>query len=189
LANVSQLYPGEQLVGAYLSIVEDCDLVSYNQRSREQGQQLELDVVGVESTNGTQTVFACEVVTHLDGRLYTGTSSTNRWTEFGNESYQHSLEKVWQKFERSHGYVRDVFDDAEDYRLQLWATRVSEGYLTNGLAQLAVEFEEEHGVPLELVINEEYTSRIDELRDVAASTTKAYGQPGFRYLQILENLQ
>lgn len=43
---------GELLVGAYLRIVDDCDLVFYNQRSREIGRQMELDVLGVSSVGG-----------------------------------------------------------------------------------------------------------------------------------------
>lgn len=68
---------GELIVGAYLRIINDCELVSYNQRSKEVGRQMEVDVLGVESTEGTQTVYACEVVTHIDGMNYNGTLETD----------------------------------------------------------------------------------------------------------------
>jgi len=41
---------GELIVGAYLRVINDCELVSYNQRSKEAGRQMELDVLGVKST-------------------------------------------------------------------------------------------------------------------------------------------
>ncbi|WP_435360200.1 hypothetical protein [Haloarchaeobius sp. DFWS5] len=186
---MSHLRPGEQLVGAYLDVVEECDLVSYNQRSREQGTQFELDVLGVHSTDDAQTVFAAEVVTHLDGSLYGGTPSSERWTEFGGQAYQASLDKIWEKFERVDDYLCTVFDDASGYRLQLWAPKVSEGYLTDGLAKLASEFEDEYGREIELIVNDEYSDRIETLETKAAATTKDFGQPAFRYLQILNNLQ
>jgi hypothetical protein len=50
---MTQAQPGEQLVGAYLRVIERCDLVTYNQRSMEQGDQMELDVLGVKSILST----------------------------------------------------------------------------------------------------------------------------------------
>lgn len=111
--------PGEQLVGAYHQLVTGCELVSYNQRSREQGNQMELDVMAIHSEEGRQTVYACEVVTHVRGTLYTGTTSTDRWSSFGNESYQHTLERIWVKFQTDFAYVTDVFPDADRYVFQL----------------------------------------------------------------------
>ena len=93
-----QTSPGEQLVGAYHQLITGCELVSYNQRSKEQGNQMELDVLAIDSEGGTQTVYACEVVTHVRGMLYTGTPSSERWSGFGNDSYQHTLERIGEKF-------------------------------------------------------------------------------------------
>lgn len=70
---------GELIIGSYLRIIKDCELVSYNQRSKETGRQMEIDVVGVESTSGEQVVYACEVVTHLHGTLYSGTPDEDGW--------------------------------------------------------------------------------------------------------------
>jgi hypothetical protein len=38
-------------------------------------------------------------------------------------------------------------------------------------------------------VNEEYTEKIDELRDKAAAEKKSYGEPAFRFLQILEHMR
>jgi hypothetical protein len=186
---------GELLVGSYLRLVEGCELVMYNQRSQEQGDQIEIDVVGVDNTEqGERVVYTCEVVTHIDGLLYPGTPDTDRWAEYGNDGYQHTLERLWQKFNSDREYVTELFD-ADDYSFvyQFWSPVVrgnrDKKYLLTGLYDLADEFEQETGAELELVINEEYTERIEELRERASETQKDYGELGFRILQILEHLR
>ncbi|ELZ40425.1 hypothetical protein [Halorubrum tebenquichense] len=181
--------PGEQLVGAYLRVIEECDLVTYNQRSMERGDQMELDVLGVKSTPEGQRIVACEVITHLDGQLYSGSPDTDEWADYGNDSYQYSLERITEKFERIVAYLRGVFDDLELAEIQLWAPYVSEGYQTDGLAEVAERTEADHGVRVRLVLNETYTARMTELREAAGSLTKDYSETGFRYLQILEGLR
>lgn len=186
---VSNAQVGELIVGAYHTVVTDAEVVSYNARSKEDGDQMEIDVVAIDSNEGTQTIYACEVVTHLHGALYSGAPSTDKWADYGNRSYQYSLEKLETKFRSDYEYVTRVFDDADNYVLQLWAPYVTEGFLTDGLEVLSNEFETEYGTPIELVINDSYTERINELRAVAAEETKAYGEPAFRFLQILEQLR
>jgi hypothetical protein len=106
---------GELLVGSYLRLVEGCELVTYNQRSHEAGNQLEIDVIGVDNTeDGQQAVYTCEVVTHIDGLHYSGTPDTDRWEEYGNDDYQHTLECLWRKFSADKEYVTDLFD-ADSY--------------------------------------------------------------------------
>jgi hypothetical protein len=185
---------GELLVGSYLRLIEECELVTYNQRSQEQGDQLEIDVIGVDNTeNGEQVIYTCEVVTHIDGLHYSGTPDTDRWADYGNEDYQHTLERLWRKFNADREYVTELFDSADSYVFQFWSPVVrgnrDEKYLLAGLYDLADEFEDETGAELELVINKEYTQRMDELRDRAGQTEKDYGELGFRILQILEHLR
>lgn len=186
---MTQPQPGEQLVGAYLRVIKQCDLVTYNQRSMEQGDQMELDVLGVKSTPDGQRIFACEVVTHLDGQLYSGTPSSDEWDEYGNDSYQYSLERISEKFERIVHYLNVVFDDLSLAKIQLWSPYVSEGYQTKGLAEVVDRTEREHEPSVQLVINDDYTDRIDDLRDAAGSSSKDYSETGFRYLQILEGMR
>lgn len=59
---------------------------------------MEIDVIVIASNGGSQTVYVCEVITHLDGDPYSGTSNTDRWAEFGNDSYQQSMEKSGPSF-------------------------------------------------------------------------------------------
>ena len=184
---------GELLVGSYLRLVEGCELVMYNQRSQEPGNQLEIDVIGVDSTEqGERVVYTCEVVTHIDGLLYSGTPDTDRWAEYGGDSYQYTLERLWEKFTSDREYVTELFD-ADSFVYQFWSPVVrgnrEEKYLLTGLYDMADEFEHEMGAELELVINEEYTERIEALREKAGETEKDYGELGFRILQILEHLR
>lgn len=185
---------GELLVGAYLRLIEECELVTYNQRSRTEGSQLEIDVIGVENTEtGEQVVRTCEVVTHIDGLHYVGTPESDRWANYGNDDYQHTLERLWRKFNADRAYVTDLFDSADSYVFQLWSPVVrgnpDEEYLLGGLYDLAEQFEAETGAKLDLVINREYTERIEALRERAGETEKDYGELGFRILQILEHLR
>jgi hypothetical protein len=43
---------GEQLVGAYHKLANDCEIVSYNQRSKLEGDQMEIDVRHFRSVIG-----------------------------------------------------------------------------------------------------------------------------------------
>lgn len=73
--------------------------------------------------------------------------------------------------------------------LQFWSPVVPEGILTNGLDELQQRFENKYGVKIDLVINGEYTSRVNKLRQRASETKKSYDEPAFRFLQILEHLR
>jgi hypothetical protein len=186
---------GERLVGAYHELATDCEMVSYNHRSDEPGDQMEADVIEVKTdSDGNQTVYICEVVTHLDGDLYSGEPNSNRWDEYvHNDAYRYSLEKLWTKFMNDCEYVEQTLPTADEYRYQFWSPVVS-GWqhgsdLIDGLEALAKDFEEETGQKLELIINQDYTHRIEELRGKAEGDTSAYGSPAFRFLQILENLK
>lgn len=190
-----QAQPGELLVGAHHRLITGCELVSYNQRSREQGNQFEMDVLAIRSQDGRQTVYACEVITHVNGMLYVGNPSTDRWDEFGNDNYQWTLERIWRKFEADFDYVTDVFDTADEYVFQLWSPVVPVGHRTNGLEVLGPELEEdlngrvETECSVDLYYNEDYTQRVNSLRQVAEADAGGSGNIAFRFLQILANLR
>ena len=59
----------------------------------------------------------------------------------------------------------------------------------DGEAYLDGRLDTENDEPLKVIINQDYTARIDELRDEAADDTSDYGSSAFRFLQILENLK
>jgi hypothetical protein len=166
---------GELLVGAYLRVVKECELVMYNQRSSEQGDQLEIDVIGVTDTeDGGQEVYICEVTTHLGGLRY--------------GSYQESFDNLRKKFRSDRDYITEIFNSADLYKFQLWSPVVPFG-LEKRLPELDAVFDGRDDMELELVINEDYSRKINALQDKAGSTKKQYGELGFRVLQILEHMK
>ncbi|WP_075936859.1 hypothetical protein [Halosegnis longus] len=188
---------GELLVGAYHQRLNSCEIVSYNNRSSEPGNQMEMDLLAVDnrSREGSQHIYVCEIVTHLDGGLYSGTPDDEDgwWMEYSNtSSYHHSLETLWRKFRDGYQYVSEAFPDAE-LSFQFWAPVVTggqtDGFLIQGLERLKTEFNSETSESLELIINQDYTERINALREKAEGDTSDYGAPAFRFLQILENLE
>ncbi|WP_436346718.1 hypothetical protein [Natronorubrum sp. FCH18a] len=180
---------GEQLVGAYHKLINECEVVSYNEFSEKEGDQMEVDVLALGTDNGRQCVYICEVVTHLDGLNYGGTPSDNSWSDFGNTSYQGTLDTIYQKFEADYEYATRVFDDADAYTLQLWSPYVPKGKLTDGLDEVSARFDREYDEQVALNVNEEYTAEIDKLRTKAGTETKRYGEPAYRFLQILEHMR
>lgn len=186
---VTNMKLGESLVGAYHKIITECQVVSYNQRSPQQGKQLEVDVVGIYTENGSQTIYVAEVLTHLDGTPYSGTPDDDRWAEFGGDKYQFTLQKLWNKFTDDYDHVLDVFDDADEYIFEFWSPVLPEGMLTEGLDQLSADFEAETGCELRIIVNEDYAECIGELRDAAGAETKGSNSPAYRFLQILEHMK
>lgn len=187
---------GELLVGAYHKRLSGCEVVSYNNRSEESGNQMEADVIAIDNDRetGEQRVYVCEVVTHMSGDLYSGSPDEGWWTDYSNtKAYQYSLQKLWEKFHEDYHYVNDTFSNADKHSYQFWAPVVSGwqkgGALIRGLDALAENLEKETDEELELIINQDYTMRIRELQDEAKGDISDHGAPAFRFLQILENLK
>lgn len=61
---------GEYVVGAYLKLVEQCDVADYNVRPPGGGLAglSEFDVIGLRFKDRTATM--CEVTTHIRGLVY-----------------------------------------------------------------------------------------------------------------------
>ncbi len=158
---------GEELVGAYLKVIEGCDVVSYNARPPGGGIQglEELDVVGLRFRDNT--AFLCEVTTHIGGLLY----KDNRTT----------VDRIKAKHARQKKYARRELKSFGTKCFQFWSPNVPKGYITRNLAEL------EPG--LELVINGEYARRVGQLREVARARKNNEGNDAFRLLQILEHLR
>ena len=158
---------GEQLVGAYLKVIEHCDVVSFNVRPPGGGLRglQELDVVGLRFTD--KTAFLCEVTTHIAGLLYKNNKTT--------------VERVRAKFKRQREYARHQLGDFPNTRFQFWSPNVPVGYRTTHLSAISSD--------LELVINNAYAERVDELRAEASVRKNNEGNDVFRLLQILEHLR
>lgn len=163
---------GEMLVGAYLKLVEACEIVAYGQHSPIAGDQMEIDVIGIHP--GRQEIITCEVATHLRGLGY-GNAETNR-------------DKVESKFQNAERYVDRAFGDAESHRFEFWSPKVPTASETK-LHAVAEAFEDRTETELALVINGRYTDRIDQLRRAAGDTCAQRNELAFRLLQILEHLE
>ncbi|UIO99533.1 hypothetical protein Hbl1158_13550 [Halobaculum sp. CBA1158] len=164
---------GEMLVGAYLKLIEECEIVAYGQHSPLEGEQIEVDVIGVQPS-GDREVVTCEVATHLRGLGY-GTAEENG-------------DRVAAKFENAERYVDRVFGPAETHRFQFWSPNVPPASEA-ALREVATDFGSRNDSELELVVNDEYADRVEELRAAAASTYAQRNELAFRFLQILEHVR
>lgn len=163
---------GEMLVGAYLKLVEECEVVAYGQHSPIAGDQMEIDIIGIHPEK--QELITCEVATHLRGLGY-GNAETNR-------------QKVESKFQNAERYVDRAFGTAESHRFEFWSPKVPNASETE-LREVAAAFEDRTETELELVINGRYSDRIEELRAAAGETYAQRNELAFRLLQILEHLE
>ena len=82
-----------------------------------------------------------------------------------------------------------VSDDADEYVFQLWSPYFPDGMLTEGLDELSDEYHCKTSHEIDIFVNEAYTGRIEELRELAAEDKKSHGEPTFRFLQILEHMR
>jgi len=157
---------GEFIVGSYLQLIEECDFVDYNVRPPGGGLKglEELDVVGLNFK--TDTVYLCEVTTHIRGLLYKDNRETVR--------------RIKRKHERQRDYARTYLANFSNHRFMFWSPVVPVGYVTETLQKIET---------LELVINGEYKRRIEQMRELARHTTHDTRNPFFRMLQILEHMR
>lgn len=159
--------PGEQLVGAYLKVIEGCDVVDYNAKPPGGGLEglQEFDVIGLDFEDGK--AFLCEAVTHIHGLQY-------------GKTYAEAEQKVRGKYERQQAYAEAYLEDFPKRHYQLWSPVVPRGMLLERLEGIE---------GLELVCNEEYARRIDELREDARNEKRRSGNAAYRVIQILEHLR
>ena len=157
---------GEYIVGSYLKMIEGCDHVDYNVRPAGGGLKSlgELDVIGLDFE--TDTAYICEVTTHIRGLLYVSNKET--------------VDRIARKHERQKAYAREQLHRFSHHRFMFWSPVVPVGYITKSLSEVET---------LELVINKEYTEKINQLKDLSATVTHDTGNPFFRTLQILSHLK
>lgn len=157
---------GEYIVGAYLQLGMECDVIDYNVRPPGGGLTglTEFDVIGFNFR--TETAYLCEVTTHIRGLLYKDNKTT--------------IERITKKHEKQKWYASEFLSNFQNIRFMFWSPVVPRGYITQELVKLP---------DLELVINGEYKKRIEELRKLASNTTHDARNPFFRMLQIVEHLR
>jgi hypothetical protein len=156
---------GEYIVGAWLKLVIKCDVVDYNLKNQHEGQAglNELNVLGIDFKN--KSVYLCEVNTHLDGLQYKNTNA--------------AIEKIGNKFFSMRRYADQFLSQFPNHHLMFWAPLVGPG-VESVLKELK---------GLELVINNDYTTIIRALQELAQKGTEDSGNPAFRVLQILGHMK
>lgn len=155
---------GEYLVGAYLKLIVNCDVVDYNVRIPGGGLEGlgEMDVIGLRFSD--KTAFLCEVTTHLGGLQI--------------KDAKHTIKKILQKHQRQISYATTYLTDFEKHEFMLWSPYVSRGKKLKSLEEIST---------LKLIVNSSYRNAISELQEVAKQTTKDTNNPFFRALQILHH--
>jgi hypothetical protein len=152
---------GESLVGAYMRQVRGCHTIAFN-TFLPHGQG-ELDVVGVANGTSGVEVWMAEVAIHLDSLNYGG--------------YIKTVAKVTQKVAAAHEYAAQVYRDVTP-TVEFWSPVVPSG-LVSALADVDVD----------LVVNNEFTARVNELAGLAMKHTKTTGDDAYRFLQLLTHLR
>jgi hypothetical protein len=92
-----------------------------------------------------------------------------------------TVKRVASKHLRQKSYAEAQLRDFPTRRYQFWSPVVPKGYLTKHLAEIDPD--------LELVINAEYSKRINELRKIAGMRKNDENNPAFRLLQILAHMK
>ena len=165
---------GEELVGAYLQVIKECDFVNYNIYIPE--AQGEVDVVAINTHD--KTVYVCEVAIHLVTGL-----------QYVKANRPDNVNRLVKKFKRGVVYANKYFPDYTKH-FMLWSPIVKIPKRGNHSQHLDVMkiakalHRWNRGVKLEVVINKQFKACLDELKDYAASQTKELKSPVLRLLQI-----
>ncbi len=173
---------GEELVGAWLSMCNGCDFVTYSQR-HPTGQG-EIDVLALKMAE--KRAYLCQVTTHLGGMSYGGKDEQSDPDKSGR-SYDGTVSKIRKKWNRDIRYVEDCLEGFET-EMMLWTLKASEEYVVQPLTVLAAELMKKHPLTISIIANAEYARRIHQLEAKAKRTTKQTANSAFRILQILARL-
>tara|TARA_B100000700_G_scaffold330037_1_gene454282 strand:- start:1921 stop:2517 length:597 start_codon:yes stop_codon:yes gene_type:complete len=168
--------PGEEVVGEYLRCIGNCEFVEYNLYTEE--VQGEIDVVGVNSKN--KKVFVCEVATHLQTGL--------RYTKNGKSD---NIARFCKKLRKNIAYAQKRFPEYE-HDFSIWSPIVripgeqAKHNPMRDLIDIRDIMQRDLGVDINLVINEAYLARLNELRSYAGQQTQAFQSTILRLFQIEE---
>ena len=171
---------GEEIAGAWLQIEEHCEFVQYNLQTTD--IQGEIDVLGINIER--HTVYLCEVAIHLaTGIQYVG--KTNQ---------PDNVVRFLKKFNKDIDYAEKNFADYTKVYM-LWSPIVknqsqkAKHNQLNDVLAVQQELRNKRSVELQLIINEQFQTCLDRLRQYAAGTKKELKSPVLRYLQIEECLK
>ena len=171
---------GEELVGAWLRKIAQCDFVQYNVAWRD--RQGEIDVIGINLEKKTACV--CEVATHLATGL-----------QYVKNGQPDNVRRLTHKFQGDIDYARRYLPEFR-HCFQLWSPIVRHPLADTAannqfkdLTNIRQSIWKSHQVELEMIVNEAYMASVNKLRGLAAQETPASEFPVFRLLQILGRLE
>lgn len=151
---------GEHIVGAYLQHIYRCGVILYNARPPG-GKLAGLSELDVIGLNlRDKAAFLCEVTTHLHGMR------------------PQAVKKIEQKHVIQMQYAAEMLPGFS-VRYMLWSPRVFPRQVAE-LRSLTSS---------ELVVNEDFTRAVEQLRAIARKAKHDTGNPFMRTLQILEHLR
>ncbi len=156
---------GEEIVGTWLRYCRGCDFVDYNVGVRD--GQGEIDVIGINLVE--KEAYVCEVATHIHGLGYKNVEQT-----------------ILNKFIRANDYANTALWGMP-VTYMFWAPVVRRGDQMAALKAVQSGLWEARRLRLELVINQAYVDKMDELRGLAAKRRRDVPHQMFRLLQIEEH--
>ncbi len=168
----------EEICGDYLKEVLQCDFVEYNIRTTL--TQGEIDVIGVRLSD--RTVYLCEVAAHIDGLGYSKNGVPDDYNRFKN------------KFRKSLQYAENKLPDFNNINLMIWSPIVkisgdkAKYCVYKELKRLQEDIFKETKINIDLVINQHFEYKLNELRKVASKQTTNFSSRIMRYFQIEEFL-
>ena len=161
---------GEELVGAYLQAIKDCEFVAYNVHTRT--TQGEIDVVAINMK--TKTAYFCEVAIPLETGLKYGSGGNVR--------------RLVGKFKKDIAYAKKYFRGYKRV-FMLWSpivrdTRPGAKYnQLHDVMEIHRQLRRER-IDLQVVVNEEFQTAVSQLKAVALKETKELKSPVMRLFQI-----
>ncbi|MBI3664153.1 MAG: hypothetical protein HY234_14035 [Acidobacteria bacterium] len=171
---------GEEIVGAYLKECLKCDFVEYNYDLGV--KQAECDVVGIDVFH--KKSYFCEVATHTGGFLYVH-PRTKQPDNFG---------RLVRKFTQDSEFARRQLTDFQ-HVFMFWSPVVrgagpsAKHNSLRDVERVRDHCRQELGIDIELVINEEYRRKLDQIRDLAGNKGSDSSFSIIRFLQIEEKLR
>jgi hypothetical protein len=164
---------GEELVADYLRFIKGCEFVEKNLYTKD--VQGEIDVVGINLE--TKTVYVCEVAIHL---------------VTGLQYRPDNINKLTAKFSKDIEYALKFFPLEEGYKhyFMLWSPVVKDKADTaknnqlKDVRQVQRNILEKYKVEIEAVINEDFLTRLEELKKYALGETKEVKSAVVRLYQI-----
>jgi len=169
---------GEELVSSYLQHILGCEFIQRNLYTVD--TQGEIDVVGINLKE--KRVYLCEVAIHLrTGLQYTKDNAPN------------NVRKLTEKLSRDIQYAKKFFPEYKIH-IMLWSPIVKTGKANakhsqvRDIDEIKSNIKNQHGIEVEFIINQEFLSRLQEMRAFAAKRTEELKCPVMRLMQIEERL-